>query len=144
MSYRANGPFAKFWHSSVGRKMAKFAYLPGRTFLSNISTKLSLSGRDCSWKKPSACPEKVFFFFFFFISYLFCKHVFRITFTHEVDDKNWCVDLPISWTTMPLIQHPRARVMFCRLPVLPSCEEHLSIYLKNYSSSPSGLWVKSP
>ena len=41
----------------------EFAYLPGSTFLSNISTKLSLSGRDCSWKKPSACPEKVFFFF---------------------------------------------------------------------------------
>ena len=105
----------------------EFAYLPGSTFLSNISTKLSLSGRDCSWKKPSACPEKVFFFFF--ISYLFCKHVFRITFAHEVDDKNWCVDLPISWATMPLIQHPRPRVMFCCLPVLPSCEEHLSIYL---------------
>ena len=30
---------------------------------------------------------------------------------------------------MPLIQHPRARVMFCCPPVLPSCEEHLSIYL---------------
>ena len=30
---------------------------------------------------------------------------------------------------MPLIQHPRPRVMFCCLPVLPSCEEHLSIYV---------------
>ena len=43
----------------------EFAYLPGSTFLSNISTKLSLSGRDCSWKKPSACPEKVFISIFY-------------------------------------------------------------------------------
>ena len=45
----------------------KFAYLPGSTFLSNISTKLSLSGRDCSWKKPSACPEKSIYYYFLLV-----------------------------------------------------------------------------
>ena len=33
-------------------------FLPGCTLSSNISTKLSLSGRDCSWKKPRACPTE--------------------------------------------------------------------------------------
>ena len=33
-----------------------FTFLPGLMFCVNILTKESLSARDCSWKKPRACP----------------------------------------------------------------------------------------
>lgn len=54
-----------------------------------------------------------------------CKHAFITT---EVGDH-----LPISWATIPLNQHPGARVICCCLPVLPTCEEHLDIWMCRYS-----------
>lgn len=36
-------------------------------------------------------------------------------------------DLPISWATTPLVQHPRPRLISWRRPVLPTCEVHLKI-----------------
>ena len=33
--------------------------------------------------------------------------------------------LPISWATIPVYQHPRARLMSCLRPVLPTYDEHL-------------------
>ena len=38
-----------------------FTFLPGCMFCVNILTKESLSGRDCSWKKPRACPKKIYY-----------------------------------------------------------------------------------
>ena len=35
-----------------------FTFLPSRMFCVSILTKESLSGRDCSWNKPRACPTK--------------------------------------------------------------------------------------
>ena len=35
-----------------------FTFLPSSMFCVSILTKESLSGRDCSWKKPRACPTK--------------------------------------------------------------------------------------
>lgn len=33
-------------------------FLPGCMFALNIVTNRSLSGRDCSWKNPRACPTE--------------------------------------------------------------------------------------
>ena len=41
--------------------MMVFTFLPGCMFCVNILTKESLSGRDCSWKKPRACPKKIYY-----------------------------------------------------------------------------------
>ena len=35
-----------------------FTFLPSSMFCVSILTKESLSGRDCSWNKPRACPTK--------------------------------------------------------------------------------------
>ena len=35
-----------------------FTFLPSRMFCVSILTKESLSGRDCSWNNPRACPTK--------------------------------------------------------------------------------------
>ena len=36
-----------------------FTFLPDCMFCVNIVTKESLSGRDCSWKKPRACSKNI-------------------------------------------------------------------------------------
>ena len=86
----------------------KFAYLPGSTFLSNISTKLSLSVRDCSWKKPSACPEKSIYYYFLlviFFANMFLELLLLMKLMIKIDVSIYQFREPqCPWSSIPVLE----------------------------------------
>ena len=62
-------------------------FLPSRMFCVSILTKESLSGRDCSWNNPRACPT---------------KKIIKVIATHGTDQYQRAYQISSGWIGVPL------------------------------------------